>query len=57
MPTTTSTEACYLIIFGRTVAVVLDGTPHENNLDVVELWSGVESIAWAAIAAGFNAQG
>ena len=56
MPTTAAAaaEACYSVIFGFIVAAVLDGTSED---DVVELWSGVEAIVCAAIAAGLAAQG
>ena len=46
-----------MVTFGLSVAAVLDGTQTERNLDVVELWSGVDSIVCAAIASGPTAQG
>ena len=55
MPTTTTIQAYALVIFGLAVAGVRDGASDERNLEVVELWSGVEAIVWAAIAAGFAA--
>ena len=48
-------RACTLLIFGLTVASVLDSASEQRDLDVVELWSGVESIVSAARAAGFTA--
>ena len=46
---------CSLIIFGLTVSSVLDNASQQTDLDVVELWSGVEAIVFAARAAGFTA--
>ena len=46
---------CTLLIFGMTLSSVLDTVSDQRDLDVVELWSGVESIVSAAKAAGFNA--
>ena len=57
MPATAAAQSCSLIIFGLTVAAVLDDASEERNLDVIELWSGVGAIVSAAIAAGRAAQG
>ena len=46
---------CTLLIFGLTVASVLDSACELRDLDVVELWSGIGSIVRAAEAAGFTA--
>ena len=46
---------CSLLIFGLTLSSVLDTAAEQRDLDVVELWSGVESIVSAATAAGFAA--
>ena len=46
---------CSLLIFGLTVSSVLDTASEQRDLDVVELWSGVEAIVSAAKAAGFTA--
>ena len=46
---------CSLLIFGLTLSSVLDTTAEQRDLDVVELWSGVEAIVSAATAAGFAA--
>ena len=46
---------CSLLIFGLIVSSVLDTAPEQRDLDVVELWSGVEAIVSAAKAAGFTA--
>ena len=46
---------CSLLIFGLTVSSVLDSASDQRDLDVVELWSGVEAIVSAARAAGFTA--
>jgi len=46
---------CSLLIFGLTVASVLDSACEQRDLDVVELWSGVEAIVSAAKAAGLTA--
>ena len=45
---------CSLLIFGLIVSSVLDTAPEQRDLDVVELWSGVEAIVSAAKAAGFT---
>ena len=47
---------CSLLIFGLTVSSVLDNASEERDLDVVELWSGVEAIVSAARVAGFRAE-
>lgn len=49
---------CPLILFGVSVAQALDemdALAAARNLDVVELWSGVESVTRAARATGFRA--
>ena len=48
-------EDCSLLIFGLTVAAVLDSASDLRDLDAVELWSGVAAIVAAARAAGFTA--
>ena len=46
---------CSFLIFGLTVSSVLDSASEQRDLDVVELWSGVEAVVSAAKAAGFTA--
>ena len=48
--------ACTLCIFALTVPAVLDGACEQRDLDVVELWSGVEAIVSAAKAIRLNAR-
>ena len=47
---------CSLLIFGLTVSSVLDSANEQRDLDVAELWSGVEAIVSAARVAGFTAE-
>ena len=47
---------CSLLIFGLTVSSVLDSASEQRNLDVAELWSGVEAIVSAARVAGLTAE-